>query len=85
MSVTDLNLSASGTQNPAAKAAAVVNGVPLVTRSRALYIGVSGDLTVTMADGNIVTFKNVVQGTVLPLRILQAEVSTTATNIIALF
>lgn len=36
--------------------------------ARALYVGASGDVEVTTAAGNDVTFANVPAGTVLPIR-----------------
>lgn len=54
--------------------------------TRSLYIGTSGDLKVTMADGQAVTFKNVPDGSILPI---QAQIvwttGTTASNILALY
>jgi hypothetical protein len=54
--------------------------------TRALYIGVSGDVNVLMADGGTaVTFKSVPIG-ILPVRVQRVNsTSTTATNILALY
>ncbi len=54
--------------------------------TRALYIGVSGDVTVLMADGGTaVTFKSVPIG-ILPVRVQRVNATnTTATNILALY
>ena len=51
--------------------------------SRALYIGVTGDLVVTMQDGTTLTFKAVPVG-LLPIRVKIVKAATTATNILAL-
>lgn len=75
--------------NPAEYAAAVtlsdstvLNPVP-----RALYIGVGGDVVVTMAaDGADVTFKNVPTGTRLPVRVSKVKsTGTTASYIVAMY
>lgn len=54
--------------------------------TRALYIGVTGDVTVLMADGGTaVLFKAVPVG-VLPVRVQRVNsTGTTATNIVALY
>ena len=52
---------------------------------KALYVGVSGDVSVIMAQGTTVTFKNVPVG-VFPLRVTHVRsTATTATEIIALY
>lgn len=52
--------------------------------TRALYIGGDGTLVVEMASGDEVTFANVAQGTLLPLRVRRVKVATTATQIVGL-
>ena len=53
---------------------------------RAIYVGVTGDVKVTMAQGNEVTFQGVVGGTVLPIQVNQVHATgTNATGIVALF
>lgn len=57
--------------------------LPQVTR--ALYIGVSGNLAVTMKSGESVTLVNVQAGTVLPLRLARVmDTNTTAQSIVGL-
>ena len=79
---------ASGLESPARGAAAVVPddddaNVPMVTRS--LYVGFPGDVTVTMLDGNVVTFSAVPAG-LLPIRVTRVHATgTTATGIVALW
>lgn len=52
--------------------------------SRALYIGVSGDVAVVMQDGTTLTFKAVPVG-LLPIRVkIVKSTGTTATDIVAL-
>ena len=57
-----------------------------IPNTRSLYIGVSGDVKVTMADGQTVTFKNTNSGVDLPVqRKKKKKNGTTATDIIALY
>lgn len=76
-------------RNPAYDAQAVTpaddtllsNGV-----ARGIYVGVTGDVTVTTEGGSKVTFKNAQQGTVIPIRVQSVEsTNTTATNLLALY
>ena len=54
--------------------------------SRALYVGVGGNVAAVMPDDSVVTFVGVLQGTVLPVRVKRVNATnTTATNIIALY
>jgi hypothetical protein len=55
--------------------------------SRALYVGVSGNVSVKLRDDtNAVVFVGVAEGTILPLQVKQVTATnTTATNIIALW
>lgn len=55
--------------------------------SRALYVGVGGDVAVQMYDtGTAIVFKNVPTGTILPIRIKRVNsTSTTATNMVSLY
>lgn len=58
----------------------------LATVSKALYIGVTGDVSVILADDSVaILFKAVPAGSILPVRarIVKAT-ATTATNIVAL-
>lgn len=59
--------------------------VILVTR--ALYVGVGGNIAVGMGyDSSQVTFVNVPTGSILPIQVSQVlATGTTATNIIALY
>jgi len=54
--------------------------------TRALYVGVGGNIQVTMADDeNTIVFVVVVDGSILPIQVSRVWVTnTTATNIIAL-
>ncbi|UNA00764.1 hypothetical protein ZHS_8 [Edwardsiella phage vB_EpM_ZHS] len=75
-----------GSNAPAQGAQPVVNDTPFGFQARALYVGVGGNIAVTMADGSTAVFSNVPGGSVLPIRCtLVAASGTTATNLIALY
>lgn len=72
---------------PVSNAAAVVasDTVDLTTVTKALYVGVSGDIVAIMAGGQTVTFKSVPVG-LLQIRASRIKATgTTATNIVALW
>lgn len=73
--------------DPAIGAVAVVNDVTIVPNyCRGIYVGTTGNVAVTMANNDAVTFIAVQAGTVLPIRIKRVNASgTTATSIIALY
>lgn len=78
---------APGLEAPAGEFVEVVpNDVTnLANPSRYLYVGGTGDIVAVDLLGNTVTFKNVVAGTVLPIRAVRVDATgTTATSIIAL-
>ncbi len=51
-----------------------------------LYIGGDGDLKVTTAGGDVVTFVGLLAGTFIPVQVLKVwNTDTTATDIIALW
>ena len=57
------------------------------TFSRAIYVGGGGDLIVTMAGDrdNTITFKAVLSGSMLPLRVAQINLGTTCTDIVVIY
>lgn len=71
---------------PAYNATAVTKSDSTVLpATRGLYIGVSGDVVVTMAGGATpITFKAVPVG-VLPIQVTKVLAATAATDIIALY
>ena len=87
MALPDDNISTSSVTAPAAFAETITPAdVDLTTRSRGIYIGGTGDLVVVMAGAkNTVTFEGVVAGTILPIRVNQIKVATTATGIVILY
>lgn len=55
-------------------------------RTKGIYVGVTGDVSVKMADGSTVVFKALAAGVVHYISITQVmSTSTTATDIVALF
>lgn len=53
--------------------------------TRAIYVGVTGDIKVTMVGGGVVTFKAVAVG-ILPVQVTQVwSAVTTATDMLALY
>jgi hypothetical protein len=53
--------------------------------TRALYIGTGGTLAVEMEWGQTVTFRNVPDGALLPVRVRRVLPETTATSIVGLY
>lgn len=61
------------------------DSVNFTVAARALYIGGAGDVAVVMATGDVVTFKAVPAGTVLPVRCTRVNsTNTSATDIVGL-
>ena len=86
MTITPGDFSESSIMNPAANAVAITPAnVDLDKRSRALYIGTTGDLTVLMAGGQSVEFVGVVAGSLLPIRVVQVNTATTAADIVSIY
>ena len=55
------------------------------TTARAIYVGGAGDIVVVTPLGAVLTFKNAVAGSIIPIRCVRVNDATTATNLIALF
>lgn len=76
---------------PASRGAAVTpsNTANLTATSRGIYVGVSGDVVVTlqgMIDGTSLTFTGLAAGVVHPLKVKRVwTTGTTATNIVAVY
>jgi hypothetical protein len=58
------------------------DALPLTTR--ALYVGIGGDLVVEMQWGAVVNFANVPDGALLPVRVNKVLAATTAASIVGL-
>ena len=62
------------------------DGVDLTSTTRALYVGVGGDVKVDMHGTGTVTFVGVSAGSLLPVRVDRVySTGTTATSIVALW
>lgn len=76
-------------QDPALNSFAITpsDSVVLPYITRAIYIGVGGDVSLILTkDNSAVLFKNVVAGSLLPLRVKQVmNTNTTATNIVGVY
>lgn len=54
--------------------------------TRSLFIGTNGNIKVTMADGQEITFSNLTAGTIFPIQVVKVwATDTTVTTIIALY
>lgn len=92
MALNPTDYAASGKSNPAGKAEAITPAdTDMAQYCQALYVGVTGDVHVIMAEESIgggttvVIFIGVVAGSILPIRCAQVRAATTATDIVALF
>lgn len=73
---------------PARDAQAVVpdDGADLPVMPRAVFVGVTGDLSARLAGGQTVLFRNVQAGSLLPVRATGVNATgTTAAGIVALW
>lgn len=78
----------SGLESPATRAAEVTpnDSTDLTYTSRALYVGGSGDVTLTTAGGDTVTLVGVPAGTILPIRAARVwATDTDATSIVSIW
>ena len=76
-----------GLESPGLHAAEVLpdDGTDLAYTSRALHVGIGGDVRLTMAGGETVTIRNVAAG-MLPIRVQRVfATGTTAGDIVALW
>lgn len=56
--------------------------------TRAIYVGTTGDLSVSMVTENsntFVTFSSVPAGSILPIRVRRVSASSTASNLVGLY
>jgi len=54
---------------------------PLAKQAHGIYVGGTGNLTVTCADGSVLSFTAVAAGTILPIRVTHVTAAT-ATGLI---
>ena len=79
------HLSANATVGAHGAVVVVPDDLLEIPVTRALYVGVGGDIIVTMADGQVVTFVGVPTGIVLPIQVSKVMLATAATDILALY
>ena len=85
---TDRQQITTGLNAPAFHATVVSpnDSLDLTYDTRGLYIGGDGDLKVTTAGGDVLTFYNATAGSIIPVRVIRVwSTGTSATNIIALW
>ena len=70
---------------PGTHAGAVSPSDSTIIVARALFVGGSGNVTVTTLDGEVATFTGVIGGTILPIQCVKVMAATTATNITAIW
>lgn len=77
----------TGDTSPASNYAAVTPhaSTEFTYESRALWVGTGGNLVAVRADGTEVTFSNVPDGTLLPIRAIRVDDTSTASGIVALW
>jgi hypothetical protein len=88
MAAADLANKSNNVVDPASNAAAVTpnDSTDLAVTSRALFVGGAGNIAVTMAGGQSITFTGVTAGAVLPIRVSRIlSTGTTATSIVAVW
>lgn len=76
-----------GLTAPASGAFAVEpsTGVVFTQPPRALYVGLGGDVSVEMLEGQTIDFANVPDGTLLPIRVRRVLPGTTAMALVGLY
>lgn len=75
------------TPNPARQAEEVTpsDSADLAKATRAIYVGVTGNVKLTTIEGDTVTFVGCVAGSILPIQAARIwATGTTATNLVAL-
>lgn len=75
-------------ESPAERAAAVTpnDSTDLANSSRALYIGTGGNVSIVTVGGDTVTFSNLADGSLLPVRAARVRLTdTTASDIVAVW
>lgn len=78
---------AQGFESPATSGFGITpnDSVDLSEVTRALYVGVAGDVQVTLLSGSTLTFGNVNAGTFLPVRAVRVlATGTTASSLVGL-
>jgi hypothetical protein len=78
---------ATSLESPAAGGFSITpnDSADLPTVTRALYVGTGGTLAVTLRSGQTVTFQNLPNGALLPIRVLRVLTGTTAGALVGLY
>jgi hypothetical protein len=77
-----------GLESPADNAIEVSpnDSVDLTKVTRAIYVGVTGNMSVEMASGQVVTFTAIQAGSILPIRVNKVRFTgTTAGGIVGIY
>ncbi|NNU70432.1 hypothetical protein G9X67_34845 [Rhizobium sp. WYCCWR 11152] len=87
MAAIDLANKTSNVIDPAGNFAAITPHASneLLFRTRAVFVGGAGNVVAVSADGTEVTFTGVLAGTVLPIRTVRIDDTSTATAMVALW
>lgn len=87
MAAADLANKSNNVVDPAGNFAAITPhaSTELAFKTRAVYVGGAGNVVAVSADGTEVTFTGVLAGTVLPIRTVRIDDSSTATSMVALW
>jgi len=71
--------------NPIVKAISVADGAS-TSESRSVWVGTGGDITFTLSDGNTADFRNIDDGTLLPIRVTSwTALDGAPTNVLFLY
>jgi len=72
--------------SPGYKHFAITNDVAFPANSRAIYVGVGGNITIVTDDGTAVLYKNAQSGSIIPIRAKQVNATnTTATDLVGIY
>lgn len=69
---------------PAVHGASLATNTTFAEDYRAIWVGTGGTLVCTLADGSVVTLKNVGSGVMLPIAIIRVDATSTATDLVGL-
>lgn len=77
---------AKATHSAVSAASVTPSDVTTFDKTRGVYVGGSGNLAVTMADGSMVVFPLIATGVIHPLSVTQVRsTDTTATDIVIVY
>lgn len=80
------NYSPTFPQYPAGAAAITPSDTINLANVSVVYVGVTGNVKVTTANGDVVTFTGVLAGSVIPVQVLRVwSTGTTATTMVGIY